>query len=171
MEPHIPAARDEARADQVPRRFVLPGKRLPGLIVLLILPLAAIAGLTTRQVTLNLEQDGMQFSISHPRVQRYLNPAILTLSVTNLGSGPLTDTNVSIDRSYLDAYTAFALMPGGEYLNADALVVSLGDIAPGETRQIRAELRSDSYWSHSGTMTASSGETELAADVHSLVLP
>lgn len=171
MDSHIPAARDEERADQVPRRFVLPGKRLPGLIILALFPLAAVAGLTSQQSTLNLEQDGLHFQIDYPRIQRYLNPGILTISVTNVSNVPLADTTVSMEQGYVDAYTAFAMMPGEEYIDAAGLVVPLGDIAPGETRRIRTELRSDSYWSHSGTMTASSGDVQVAASVRSLVLP
>lgn len=156
MDPHTPAARDEARADQVPRRFVLPGKRLPGLIFLALLPLLAIAGVTSRQGTLRLEQDDMQLLIDYPRVQRYLNPGILTVSVTNLGDEPLTDTDVTLEHDYLDAYTSLTFMPAGEYSDETGMVISLGDIGPGQTRRVRAELRSDRYWSHSGLMTASS---------------
>ena len=43
MDSRIPFEREEAKADEVPRRFVLPGKRLPGLIGLLLLLCLATA--------------------------------------------------------------------------------------------------------------------------------
>lgn len=171
MDSRIPVERDEARADEVPRKFVLPGKRLPGLIILVLLPLAAVLGLTSRQATVSLEQDGLSLLVEYPRVQRYLNPRLLHISVTNVGDQPLPDTHVSLTRSYMDAYTGVSLVPGEEYINDSDVVVALGDLAPGETRRIRAELRSHTYWSHRGELTVSSGGTRVVADLRSLVLP
>jgi|SRR5690625_394090 len=140
MDSRIPAARDEARADQVPRKFVLPGKRLPGLIILALLPLVAVLGLTSRQATVNREQGGLSVQVDYPRVQRYLNPRLLSISVTNVGEEPLSDTNVSLSRDYVNAYTGVSLTPSAESIGEAGLVMPLGDLEPGETRHIRAEF-------------------------------
>lgn len=171
MDSRIPFEREEARADQVPRRFVLPGKRLPGLIGLLLLPLVAALGLTSRQATINVEHDGLSLQVDYPRVQRYMNPRLLTISVSNLSSQPLADAVVNLSRAYLDSYSAVAMKPDVGYIDDADVVMPLGVIEPGETRRIRVELRSESYFFHSGQLTASSGGTEVVAELRSLVLP
>lgn len=171
MDSQIPFEREEARADMVPRRFMLPGKRLPGVILLALLPLVAVAGLTASQATINLEQGGLSLHVDYPRVQRYLNPRILNISVTNHGPTVITDLNVSVTDDFMHAHTGVTLVPAAEYLDGTALVVPLADLAPGETRGIRAELRSNRYWSHSGELTVSGGAVELTADLRTLVLP
>lgn len=129
------------RAPQLPRQLNLPVGRVMGLILLALLPLAALFGLTDRQGQLSRSAPGMDLNLSWPAVNRLYRPGLLELSVTGTGPDLLRDVSVSVPLDWLDQFGDVSPIPAAESVEDGRLLVSLGDIPAGETRSLRMELR------------------------------
>ncbi len=153
------------------RRLVIPGKRVGGLVALLLLPVGALLGLDSVQGQGSAGTGDLQLTAEFPRVLRFMKPAAINLGVTNAGDATLQEVTVTIDSSYLDAFTGVTLVPSAETISDGRLLIGLGDIAPGESQRVRVELRANHYWNQPVTFSVASGPEQVSLPAATLVLP
>lgn len=171
MRDSLPLEGTSADEDGHRRRFLIPAKRVPGLLLLLLLPLVALTGLTSLRGSAVAETEGMRLAIDYPRTLRYLKPTDMQVDVTNTGSTPLTGVVIALERDYFDAFTGLTLMPAETSVNESQLLLDAGDLAPGETGSVRIELRANRYWLHEGVIEARADGALVSAELGTLMLP
>lgn len=149
----------------------MPGKRLTGLAVLLLLPLLAVSGLTALRQERQVANGELVLQVEFPRVLRYLKSAPVFIRVKNAGSEPIPAAELHVGSSWLAGFTSLTMTPDATSSDANGLIVDLGDIAAGEARSVRLELRGSEYWLQQGRISVRSGDREAAVQVMTLVLP
>lgn len=156
---------------EVPRRLYLRAGRIAGLVLLALLPLAALTGLTDMQGELARSAQGMDVTLSWPAVNRLYRPGLLELSVTGTGPDSLQDVTVALPLDWLNRFGDLSPVPAAEGVEDGQLLVSLGEVPAGETRSLRLELRgtSGSFSRTELTVHHSAGEEQFS--ISSLVLP
>jgi hypothetical protein len=123
------------------RRIKIPLPQALGLAALCALVVAALAGLLglTSGET-QASNDGLQVTVSYPKVLRYRTSLPLEIEVRNAGSGALNRVDVRIDRSYLEAFQDVRLTPDAREVGARHVTVSLDGLPAGESRKVVAWL-------------------------------
>lgn len=122
-----------------PRRLNVSARQLLGLVLLALLPLAALLGLTSRQGQLQVTAGDLHTSMSWPLVTRLYRPGLLELEVR--ASGELNDVQVALPLEFLSGFSDFSSEPGAEQLADGSYLIGLGDMSAGQTRNVRIELR------------------------------
>lgn len=156
---------------EVPRRLHLPAGRIAGLILLILLPLAALTGLTDRQGELSRSVTGMDVTLSWPAVNRLYRPGLLELTVTGTGPDSLQDVTVALPLDWLAQYGDLSPVPAAESVEDGQLLVRLGEVPAGETRSLRLELRGTSGSFSRTLLRVRHAEGEEQFNISSLVLP
>lgn len=158
---------------QVPRKAQLPGSQIAGLILLLILPTLAIAGVFGQSFdTAAASGSEVSLSASYPSRLRFRQDSHLQITVQNTGQQTLTTVAVQVERGYLDAFSKIAFRPAVTEATDSAYVVEVRDLAPGASQAIAVEFQGEKYGRHSGRIWVTIQErTAAEVTLASLVYP
>ena len=140
-------------------------------VLLALLPAAALLGLTSRKGELTVTADGMQASLHWPLVTRVYRPGLLELEVRATGDSPLTAVQAALPLEFLNLFSDVASEPAAERLENGQFLIELGDIPPGESRSVRLELRPNSGHYLRTSVTVSHTGAESVLYISQLTLP
>jgi hypothetical protein len=167
-EPPSAAPIDAPRAPPGAPRFVLTRKQWVGLPVLALIPALALAGVFgERTASVSATTRSLGVTVTYPARLRYRQTAHLEIAVTNRAARALDSVHVSLDTAYLAAFVGVHVQPAPVV----PFIVSLAQVAPGETRRIEVELSGDRYWQRNATLDIATGDERATVRFSSLVFP
>lgn len=165
-EPHPP------EAPEIPRRIILPPKRIAGVGFLLLFPILAIAGILGNHETSATRTSGtLQIDVEYPDRLRYFTEEPLDVTIHNASTAPTKEVHVRVDREYLLGFTDESFVPDPDRVNQKTVEFDLGPIPPGETRCVQIELTAQRYGSRTGQVQVEAGEARADFQIRTLVLP
>ena len=94
--------------------------------------------------------------MEYPTRFRYKMIDAIDVSVFNASSETIPVVQVRFDRSYIEQFSTVTFTPSVKEIAADAYVVELNDLQPGETGAVSVTIQAEIYGNHSGTVTATS---------------
>jgi hypothetical protein len=155
------------------RRIQISAAQLAGIALLLVLPVAALSGLLgTKKREVRASAGALELSARYPSRMHYKTSGSLELRLKNTGAGAIGSATLRLGDSYLQHFADAQFQPQVQRLNEEGVEIDLGELAPGQTRRLRVELRAEDYGTHDGQVSASAqGLPPVALEVSTLVLP
>jgi hypothetical protein len=156
-------------APEIERRVRVPLFRGIGMVLILLVPALAIAGVFGEsRDTAAARGPNVSVRMEFPSRYRYRMLNTLTLAVENTSERKIDTVTVRLDTAYVLRFSTVVITPAPE----QAFLVPLTDVAPGEIRLVVMELQGERYGRHSGQVhvETTSGDT-LALPVHTLIYP
>lgn len=160
---------DELEAPSVERRFALYRFQVPGLVLLALIPLLAVAGaFGVSHADVETRAGDIAVRVHHPSRLRFEQITTMDVLVTNAGAAHIDTLVVSIDTAYLSRFSGVTLTPSA----TAPFDVELTDVAPGESRRIHVEMDAMRPGRHRGTLRVSAGGADTATlDIATIVFP
>lgn len=156
-------------APEIERRVGIPRSRAIGLVVILAVPVLALAGVFGESWD-RVAADGPNVSarIEFPTRFRYKMLNSITASVTNRSARPIDTIVVRLDSSYALRFSTVVFTPAAER----AYEAPLTDVPPGETRLMVIEIQGERYGRHTGRLhiESTNGDT-LAIPIQTVIFP
>lgn len=156
-------------APEIDRRVSVPPFRAIGMGLIMLVPALAIAGVFGESWdTAAAGGPNISVRMEFPSRYRYKMLNSLTLAVENTSARTIDTVTVSLDTAYALRFSTVVITPPP----AQAYMVPLTDVEPGEIRLVVVELQGERYGRHSGQVhvETTSGDT-LALPVHTLIYP
>lgn len=143
--------------------------QLLGLIVLLLVPVAALAGAFGESWTVaEARTSDLGIRMRYPDRYRYKQINNFEVFVQNTSGRVIDTVTVSFDTSFVMKFSNPVFVPGV----SDAFEIPLTAVRPGETRVVVAELQGEHYWVHEGDVRITSGGADTATiPLRTLILP
>ena len=160
--------REPPSPPRIPPKVRLHRSELFGLPFLVALPLLAVLGVFGPTIETAHGQSGaVSWSVEYPSRIRYEKAERLLVHVANLSAAPVSGVVLGFDPDYIHAFTnvAFDPAPKAPY------VVSIPELAPGESRLVAVQLTADAYGSHRGWLTLSAGASQTKTELSTFVFP
>jgi hypothetical protein len=159
----------ELEAPPVERRFALDRFQVPGLILLALIPLLAIAGaFGESHAEVDVRTGNLAVHVHHPSRLRFEQISTMDVLVTNAGAARIDTLVVSIDTAYLSRFSGVTLTPSA----TAPFEVELTDVAPGESRQVHVEMDAMRPGRHRGAVRVRAGGVDVATlDIATIVFP
>lgn len=160
---------DELTPPRVGHRFALYGWQVPGLIVLALLPVLALAGVFGESHADATARSGeLALSVRHPDRLRFEQITTMDIDVTNVGRTSIDTVVVSIEPAYLSRFSGVAITPSP----SEVFEVELTNVPPGETRRVHVEMDAMRPGRHRGAVSATGGGADTARlAVSTIVFP
>jgi hypothetical protein len=156
-------------APSVRRRVLVSRVQAIGVPFLLLLPVLALFGVfdTVRAERVVWAGD-LSVVVRWPSRIRETQSEQAEVELRNAGEGTVS-ARVAFEGPWLDAFRDVRIDPGAH----EARTVALEDIAPGETRRVRVQLRAEKPGRHTGMVHVlrEPGDRVAAVPVATLVLP
>ena len=160
-------------APDVPRRVNLSGSQRAAAVLLLILPVLAALGVFGESFsTADASSAEMRLSAEYPSRLRFRLDSRLVVTIENTGQQTLRAPTVHFERDYIDRFVGISFMPSPTKITSDAYLVTLGDLAPGNTQVVTVQLQGSQYGHHQGRIWVSvDGQAAAELAVSSIVFP
>jgi hypothetical protein len=160
---------DELEAPSVERRFALYRFQLPGLVLLALIPVLALAGaFGESHADAEARAGAIAVRVHHPSRLRFEQITTMDILVTNAGAVRFDTLVVSIDTTYLSRFSGVTLTPSA----TAPFDVELTDVAPGESRRVHVEMDAMRAGRHRGMVRVSGGGADTATlDIATIVFP
>jgi hypothetical protein len=144
-----------------------------GIPVILAIPLLALLGLFgTRMVTATAGDAEMALMVHYATRSRYQQQHTLAVQLDNRSDRVLETVTIRFDRDYISRFAPATFTPQVDTITAEAYIVQLEAIHPGETRLIVVELKGEHYGLHRGSVTAAAGNhTPLQVELQTFIFP
>ena len=144
---------------KVARHLHLSPPQIAGALVFLAIVGFAFAGiLDTHEGTKSVEGAAASAEVSYPTRFRYKQLMPLEVIVRNTSSNTLGGVEVQFDHDYISKFSSVEFSPSVSTITADAYVVSVGDIEPGGSRVVTADMQAEGFFRHSGSISVSAQE-------------
>jgi hypothetical protein len=155
------------------RRIMLYPFQWVGLILLLLIPLVALAGVfDRREQTVETSSGDLRLEVTFLTHNRFKMPGDVSITVENQGTAPLDTITVTISRDYIDTFADINIAPQVNSIDAENYVVQLSDLQPGQAQVVEFEYLGEKYGAHSGTITAQAGNGPvLQVNIETFVFP
>jgi hypothetical protein len=156
-------------APEIDRRVALPRGRAIGMLLILVVPVLALAGVFGESwERAAAESPNVSAQVEFPSRFRYKMLNSITASVTNRSARPIDTIVVRLDSSYALRFSTVVFTPAAER----AYVARLTDVPPGETRLIVIEIQGERYGRHTGRLhiESTNGDT-LAIPIQTVIFP
>ena len=159
----------ELEPPPVERRFALYRRQLPGLILLLLIPVLAIAGVFGESHAEAQARAGdLTLRVRHPSRLRFEQISTLDVVVANHGAARIDTLVVTIDTAYLSRFSGVTLTPSA----TAPFEVELTGVAPGESRRVHVEMDAMRIGRHRGDVRVSAGGADTATlGIATIVFP
>ena len=160
---------DELEAPSVEQRFALYRFQVPGLILLALLLVLAVAGaFGESHAEAEASAGDLAVRVRHPSRLRFERITTMDVLVRNAGATRIDTIVVSIDTAYLSRFSGVTLTPSA----TAPFDVELTDVAPGELRLVHVEMDAMRAGRHRGTLRVSAGGADTATlDIATIVFP
>jgi hypothetical protein len=151
-----------------PRRIRVKPSNLVGLLLVLIAPALAVAGLVEpasgRATASSAELD---VSVEHPRRMRYRTSEWVVIDVHNRTAHSLPGVTVHISPPYMQSFHPAIVIPAP----TSAFAMDLGALGGGESRQLALQLQAEKYGRRRGSIRVEPrGHPAIEVPVNTFVL-
>ena len=159
----------ELVAPSVDRRFALYRFQVPGLILLALIPVLALAGVFGEShADAEARAGDLAVRVRHPSRLRFEQISTMDVRVTNAGASRIDTITVSIDTAYLSQFSGVTLTPSA----SAPFDVELTGVAPGESRHVRVEMDAMRPGRHRGEVRVTAGGADTAKlDIATIIFP
>jgi hypothetical protein len=159
-------------APLISRRLAPTPKQWIGLPLLAAIPILTLFGVFgERRAIGRASSSAIEMTVNYPDRFRYRQVQPLDVSVRNVSGRAIDSVTVSLDTAYISRFSSVRIDPAPRV----AYEVSLGHLAPGESRIVAAELWGQHYGAHRGRIIATvPGVTRadtLSVDIRTIVFP
>lgn len=141
---------------------------LTGAVVFAGITLLAVMGAFGPSISRIESQSGaVEVSVEHPSLLRYAMLSRIDAWITNSGADPIAEVGVTFDSEYVHAFSTVAFTPEPE----EAYVVTLRDIAPGETRLVSLAANAERLGIINGGISITTGRQSVRLHLRTVILP
>lgn len=147
----------ELQPPAVEHGFALYRFQVPGLVLLMLIPILALAGVFGEShANAEARAGAIAVAIAHPARLRFEQISTMDVVVTNAGTTAIDTILVSIDPSWLSRFSGVTITPSA----SSVFGVELTDVAAGESRRVHVEMDAMRPGRHRGTVTVTDGAAD-----------
>lgn len=157
----------------VEKRLYLKPLQWIGIPLMMLLPILAVVGVfgysSDQQ---QAASDELLVNVEYVTRFRYKMIGQVTVKVENLTAAAMPTVTVSFDAGYIDPFSNVTFNPSLQEMTADAYIVELSELAPGETQTVEVELQAEESLRHEGMIAvAAPGAEPVSVEVTTWVFP
>lgn len=156
------------QAPRIERRLRFGKLQLAGLVLIVLIPAAALAGVFGESRT-SAEAKTSAFSVRmrYPERLRYRQIGRFDIFIENRSNAILDTITVDFDTAYVTRFADPVFVPDP----TEPFRVPVTHVRPGETRLVNAWLKADAAWTHTGDVRITSRNSNVSIRVRTLVFP
>jgi hypothetical protein len=146
--------------------------QLIGMPFILLVPILALFGLFGETIgRIPMASSDLQVTVEYPTKYRYKQIQPMEIFVHNISTSQIQTVTVSVDTGYLLSFSNVTFTPSVDEVTAEAHIVHLTDVKPGENRLVSVELQAEQYWQHRGTVAVQANGEPLMAEIRTFIFP
>ena len=155
-------------APSIDRRLRFGRLQLAGLIVIALIPAAAMAGVFGEsQASAEASTAAFTVRMRYPERLRYRQTGRFDIFLENRSNTTLDTITVQFDTAYVTRFADPVFVPDP----TEPFRIPISNVRSGETRLVTAWLKADATWAHEGDVRITSGNNSVSIRVRTLVFP
>lgn len=161
------------QAPSIPLKFRLYPFQMVLLPFLFVIPILALTGLFGGKMEeKSRTEEAITLEVTFPPTTRFDQPEMMQIGVYNGSDQPLTAASLTIDRAYLDNFTAINFNPAEVLINQESYIFTLDVIPSGEAYFVNLDYRAMDTGTLAGTVSLRQADApDIVIEISTFVFP